>query len=191
MTNSRGIIEQAPLPWPNAPNIGEGDRPHIFGMIGKQLDDIINGPGSYYPEGTKKSPDALMGDLTEFYNSVERLGKQMNDPNNIMGDVLDELKKFNGAFAPITKWHPSSPERDKAIELPPDRTPYTRDRNVIEVDPFGRPYAPPMPWKDTRKDWNASAERSEPASTGQGPNAYRRLSSRLVYPSGRPPNSSA
>jgi len=55
MTNSRSIIEQAPLPRPNAPSIEEGDRSRIFGMVGKQLDDIINGrPGSYYQEGIKK-----------------------------------------------------------------------------------------------------------------------------------------
>jgi hypothetical protein len=75
MTEGRGPIERAPLPPPNAPVIGEGDRSRIFGMIGRQLDDIINGPGSYYPEGNKKSPDALMDDLMNLYNSVERLGK--------------------------------------------------------------------------------------------------------------------
>ena len=127
MTDSRSIIERAPLPRPNAPTIGEAVRSRIVGIVGQQLDGIINGPGSYYPEGTKKGPDQLMYDLTSFYDSIERLGRQLNDPNNIMGDVLNELKKFNNAFSPSTNWSPSTPPRDKAIELPPELTPYTRD----------------------------------------------------------------
>jgi len=190
MTNGRSIIEQAPLPRPNAPSIGEGDRSRIFWMVGKHLDDIINGPGSYYPEGTKKGPDALMDDLTNFYQSIERFGKQLNDPNNIVGDVLDELKKFNGAFAPAANWSDPGLQRDKAIELPTELTPKTQDQNIIEVDPFGRPYAPPMPWKNPRKDLNVSAEGPEQPLNSQTPNTYRRLSSRLVYPSGHLPNSS-
>jgi len=63
----------------------------------------ISSTGSYYPDGTKKGPDALLDDLTEFYSSVDRLGKQLNDPSNIFGDVLGELGKFNGAFAPMAK----------------------------------------------------------------------------------------
>ena len=151
MANNRGMIEQAPLPPPNAPSIGEGDRSRIFGLIGKQLDDIINGPGSYDPEGIKKNPDALIDELKGFYSSVERFGKQLNDPNNIMGDVLNELKKFNGAFAPATNWSDPNDQRDKSIELPSELTPETQDRNVIEVDPFGGPYATPMPWKNRRR----------------------------------------
>jgi hypothetical protein len=191
MTNNRSIIEQAPLPPPNAPSIEEGDRSRIFGLVGKQLDDIINGPGSYYPEGIKKSPDALMGDLTNFYRSIERFGKQLNDPNNVMGDVLEELKKFNGAFAPATNWSDPNDQRDKPMEAPPQLAPKTRDRNIIEVAPFSNPYAPPMPWKNPRKDLNVSGEGPQQGLNGQRPSAYRHLSSRLVYPSGRLPNSSA
>ncbi|WP_316204906.1 hypothetical protein [Bradyrhizobium sp. SZCCHNS3004] len=190
MTDSRSIIEQAPLSPPNAPSIGEGDRSRIFGMVGKQLDDIINGPSSYYPEGIKKNPDALMDDLKGLYGSVESFSKQLNDPNNIMGDVLRELKKFNDAFAPATDWSDPNDQRDKSIELPTERIPKTLDQNIIEIDPFGRPYAPPVPWKNPRSDLNVSAERPEPALDSQNPNAYRRLSSRLVYPSVRLPNPS-
>src|SRR4051794_35789236 len=129
MTNDRGLIERAPLPLPNAPTVKQGDRPRIFGMIGKQLDGIINGPESYYPDGTKKEPDALLDELTDFYGSVERLGKQLNDPSNIFGDVLDELRKFNGAFAPMAKWSAPSMQRDKAIELPTELAPKTLDQN--------------------------------------------------------------
>jgi len=93
--------------------------------------------GSYDPEGIKKNPDALIDELKGFYSSVERFGKQLNDPNNIMGDVLNELKKFNGAFAPATNWSDPNDQRDKSIELPSELTPETQDRNVIEVDPFG------------------------------------------------------
>jgi hypothetical protein len=172
MADSRGFIEQAPLPPPGAPTIGQGDRSRIFGMIGKQLDDIINGPESYYPDGTKKEPDALLDDLTEFYGSVDRLGKQLNDPSNIFGDVLDELRKFNDAFAPIAKWSTPGMQRDKAIELPSEVAPKTLDQNNIEIDPFGGPYAPHIPWKDPRKDlvsvgWPASGANAEE------PRAYR------------------
>jgi hypothetical protein len=147
MTDSRRIIEQAPLSPPNAPTIGQTDQSRIFELVGKRLDVIINGPGSYYPDGVRKAPDALMDDLTSFYDSLEQYGRQLNDPDNIMGHMLDELKRFDGAFAPMANWSASGLQRDKAIELPPELTPKTRDQNYIEIDPFGGPYAPSMPWK--------------------------------------------
>ena len=169
MTDSRGLIEQAPLAAPGAPSIGEGDRSRVFGMVGKQLDNIINGPGSYYPEGHKKSPDALLKDLSDFYGSVELLGKQLDDPSNIMGSVLDELKKFNDAFSSSARWSTPSYERDKGIELPSGLIPKTQDQNVIEIDPFGGPFAPPMPWKVPKKDRSVSAGGPEHASNVERP----------------------
>jgi len=57
-----------------------------------------------------------MDDLTNCYQSVERFGKQLNDPNNIMGDVLDELRKFNAAFSPdneLESFEPSQGQGDR------------------------------------------------------------------------------
>ncbi|XUM22259.1 hypothetical protein ACRAVF_01110 [Bradyrhizobium oligotrophicum S58] len=112
MTNDRGLIERAPLPLPGAPTIEQGDQPRIFGMIGRQLPSIINGPESYYPDGAKKGQMPCWA-MADFYGYVERLGKQLNDPSNIFRDVLDELRKFNGAFAPMAKWSDPSMQTDK------------------------------------------------------------------------------
>ncbi|MGJ4946435.1 hypothetical protein ACQR1W_38170 [Bradyrhizobium sp. HKCCYLS1011] len=185
MASTKGIIERAPLPPPNAPLIGEKDRSRIFGLIGQQLQDVLNGPGSYYPDGVKKSPDALMDDLTSFYSSVEGLGRQLNDPSNIMGDVLNELQKFNAAFAPATKWSDPHDERDKAIELPRDVSPTTRDQNIMEVDPgFGVPYPIPYPYSNqSTKERPISDTPSSQAPAGEEPSTYRRLATRLVFPS--------
>ncbi|MGJ4888081.1 hypothetical protein [Bradyrhizobium sp. HKCCYLR20261] len=182
MANERSFIERAPLPPPGAPTVEHGDRSRIFGIIGKQLDAILNGPESYYPDGTKKEPDALLDDLTGFYSSVEQLGRQLNDPTNIMGDVLDELRKFNGAFAPMAKWSDPSMQRDKAIELPPELAPKTLDQNNIEIDPFGGPFAPRMPWREPKKDLNVSAEvgRPEASNNGAGQSASRAPSTTLA-----------
>jgi len=44
--------------------------------------------------------------------------------------------------------------------------------------------------KKSEEDLNVSAEGPEQALNSQQPSTYRRLPSRLVYPSGRLPNSS-
>jgi hypothetical protein len=92
MADNKSLVERSPLQLASRPTIGEEDRSRIFRAVGKRLDDMINGPASYYREGMKKAPDALIDDLTGFYNGVERFRHQLNDPNSIMGDVLDELK---------------------------------------------------------------------------------------------------
>ncbi|WP_316227222.1 hypothetical protein [Bradyrhizobium sp. SZCCHNR1047] len=182
MASGRDFVERAPLPPPGAPKIEEGDRSRVFGAIGEQIDDIVNGPGSYYPEGHKKSPDALLEDLTNFFGSVERLSKQLDDPSNIMGDVLDQIKKFNDAFAPSARWSTPSSQKDKAIELPFKLVPETRDRNVIDVPDDG-PYTPPMPWRAPRKDRNVLLGGPQRVAGGVDPRVSRRLATRLIYPS--------
>ncbi|CCD97866.1 hypothetical protein BRAS3809_1430012 [Bradyrhizobium sp. STM 3809] len=144
---------------------------------------MINGDGSYDPEGHKKDPDALLKDLTGFYSSVELVSKQLDDPTHIMADVLDQLKRFKDAFSSSARWSDSSYEKDRRIELPSTLIPETRDRNVIDIDAFGGPFAPPMPWKVPRKDRNALAIEPEQRTVGASPVPSRWLSTRLVYAS--------
>ena len=54
MANESGLVQRAPLPPLNGPTITEADRPHVYGAIGKQLNDILNGTASYYTDSANK-----------------------------------------------------------------------------------------------------------------------------------------
>ena len=66
MSNDNGRIESAPPLPPNSPTITEADRARVYEMIGKELDNILNGSASYYPDSGKKNPYELMSELQSF-----------------------------------------------------------------------------------------------------------------------------
>jgi hypothetical protein len=113
----------------------------------------LNGPAPYYTDGVKKSSNHLMSDLKGFIGSVNRLKDAVNDPANIMGDVLIDLNSFKDAFKARTSndvetmWNDPGDKRDHGILVPNDIAPTTQDHNVIAPDldfrfPVPSPKAP-------------------------------------------------
>ena len=141
MANGNGSVQRAPLPPLNSPTITEADRARVYGAIGKELNDILNGAASYNADSVKKSSKDLMSELNDFIKSVGSLKDAVNDPVNIVGDAVRELEGFKNAFRRAvgndieTMWNDPKDERGKGIKLPDNLTPSTEDHNVIYADP--------------------------------------------------------
>jgi hypothetical protein len=134
-------IEKRYLAPLNAPPIREADRSRVYGIVGKELTDVLAGDQSYYPDGVQKDPRVLASDLDNFIASIKALQERVDDPSNILGMVSDVLKRHAYEFrALLQKNQPVD-----NIEIPPEHSPITSDRNDIYVDPDPGPYSPPNP----------------------------------------------
>ncbi len=190
MANGSGLVQRAPLPPLNSPTITEADRARVYGAIGKQLNNILNGTASYYADSMKKSSKDLKSELNDFIGAVESLKDAVNDPANVMGDALRHLKAFEGAFTAgvsndvETMWNDSKDKRDSRIMLRDDLAPTTEDHNIRDVDPEsdGQFSAPnPLSPRQWPKELKASIRSSDDvAASGGTPDLYRRLTRRVV-----------
>ena len=171
-----GYIEQQYLPPPDyETTIAEADRPRIYDAVRKQLGDLLEGNQSYYPDGVRKDWQARADDLDRYIKSFRSSQGHVNDPANILGDVVRYLRAHAEDFRNRMKGvGPSDP-----IELPPGLSPTTRDRNELYVDP--NPFAPPM--KDApvpRQEWSISTSSDRPISGVNRPE--RRLAPPIFFP---------
>jgi hypothetical protein len=192
MANGNGLVQRAPLPPLNSPIINEADRTRVYGAIGKELNNILNGATSYYSDSVKKSSMDLMSELNDFIGAVQSLRDVVNDPGNILGDAVRDLKHFGNAFSDgvdndiETMWNDSNDMRDNGIKLPDDLAPTTEDHNVIYVDPApqGQFSVPnPLSLKQWPKALNASIGSSnDVAVNGAPPDIYPRLGRRVANP---------
>lgn len=189
MANGSGFVQRAPLPPLNSPTITEADRARVYGAIGKELNNILNGVGAYHADSVKKSSKDLRSELNDFIGAVESLKDAVNDPGNVVGDALRHLKAFEGAFTAgvsndvETMWNDSKDKRDSGIRLPDSLTPTTEDHNIISVDPDsdGQFSAPnPLSPNQWPKELKASTGSSDDvAASGETPDVYRRLTRRV------------
>ncbi len=82
-----------------------------------------------------------MSELNGFIGTVENLKDAVNDPKDIVGDAVRDLRKFQDAFAGgvaddvVTMWNKPEDKRDQAINVPDSIAPTTKDHNIIYVDP--------------------------------------------------------
>src|SRR6266568_1108802 len=115
-------IESNPLaPLDARTKISEADRPKVYDLIGKQLDYLVNGPGSYYPDGGRKSPQAIGEDIERFKGRVSNLKSFVDDPASIIDSVVGHLKTFGQEFEARNK----QDQPKDGIELTPDLTPWS------------------------------------------------------------------
>lgn len=169
-------IEQQYLTPPDyETTIAEADRPRIYDAVRKQLGDLLEGNQSYYPDGVQKDWQARADDLDRYIKSFRSAQGHVNDPADILGDVLRYLRAHAQEFRDrIAAAGPSDP-----IELPPGLSPTTRDRNELYVDP--NPFAPPM--KDApvpRQEWSISTSSDRPIGGANRPE--RRLAPPIFFP---------
>jgi hypothetical protein len=195
---NKGVVQSAPLAPLNSPILAAADRPRVYGLIRKELNDALNGVSSFYPDGVKKSSSDLMSDLDKLIGSVTSLKDAVNDPTNIFGDAVRDLGGFREFFKKAvsndieTMWDDPDDGRDSRIRLPDNLAPTTRDRNDLYVDPELGPFAPPNPLlpQHWSKDLKASFE--SPGGVGNAfgaaaPVFYSRLlAGRATLPSSPP-----
>jgi len=146
-------IERQYLPPLNPETtITETDRQRVYDIIRRQLSDLLEGDQSYYPDGVQKDLQERRNDLKSFIGSITSLQGRVNDPADILGDVIRNLE-----------WHATDLRKRiesagpfDPIEIPQDRSPTTRDRNELYVNP--NPFAPPMETlPHPREEWTVSA----------------------------------
>lgn len=174
-------IERQPLPAPGAQPITEDDRQQLHDAIGRALKDVLSGPRSYYPDGVQENSQYMGADLDRFITSLENFkNNYVIDPSNVMGPMVDQLKKHVEEFK---KFHENQP--NDSIELPKENSPDTRDNHWIEVNPVPGPFTPPNPLSPKR--WPKYQDTSAPLSddTNSQPDnstavAYPRLSTRVL-----------
>jgi len=164
------VIESAPLPSPNSPAIAPAARSLVYELIGRELNEALNGAPSFHPDGVKKSSVDLMSNLDELIGTLTSMKDAVDDPTNIFGDALGHLKTFRRVFDNATSndiqtmWNNPSDSRDSKIRLPDNFAPTTRDNNVIYVDENPGMYSPPNPllpknWpKELRTSIQSSAD---------------------------------
>ena len=171
MANGNDFVQRAPLPPLNSPTITEADRARVYGIIGKELNNILNGATSYHTDSVKKNSRDLKSELKNFIGSVEGLKDAVNDPANIVGDVVRHLKGIQDAFETGTSndietmWNDPNDKRDDRIKLPDSLAPTTEDHNILDVDPNDdgsfaapNPISPNQPRKDLRASTGSAGD---------------------------------
>jgi hypothetical protein len=197
MANGNGFVQRAPLPPLNSPTITEADRARVYGAIGKELNNILNGSTSYHPDSVKKSSKDLRSELDSFVDAVRGFQDVLNDPANIVGDAVRHLEEFQKAFGTgvssdlETMWNDPEDERDRKIKLPDQHAPNTRDNRVIDPESELGPFSVPNPLSPNqwRKDLTASTGSPDSVATSAALSAPPRLFNNRVVNWGSGPTS--
>lgn len=126
--------------------ISERDRQRVYDIVRGHLSDLISGDRAYHRDGVQKDDQARVEAVEGYINSIGSLRGQVDDPSDILGEILADLTKYIGA---IKKRVVYDTPVDK-IELPPALTPQTSDQNSVYVDPDPGPFSPPNPLSPSR-----------------------------------------
>jgi hypothetical protein len=153
-------------------SITHADRSAVYDAIKGQLDNILNGPGSYVPDGVQiTDPNARLTRLDGLIKSLKAMRQnEVNDPNGVLESFAEDLRRLHGAASDELD------SRDRNILLDQSAAPDTRDRNDIYVSPEPDPYSPnPLTHENWKKYQDASLRSFEPSdlSSPTFPNSVR------------------
>lgn len=127
-------IESYPLPPINfGTTIREADRSAVYGIIGKELNSILNGAESYYPDAGRKDIQTSHSELKSFIADLQKLQGDVNDPSNILTSVLSDLGHIQKA---LEKTMEDEKAFDDAIQMKPEFAPNSSDSNILDPDRF-------------------------------------------------------
>lgn len=156
-------IERRNLPPVNPlAKIEEADRVRVYDIIRRRLADVITGSHSYFPDGVQRDERGRLADLKGFISSVESLRQHVDDPSDVLGQAINDLREFAGRLGSQIEQH----EPVDNIEIPPHLSPTTADNNVIYANPDGSPFSPPSPRSPNARpnDYRASVQELTPQS---------------------------
>lgn len=92
-------IERRYLPPLNPDTtITEADRDRVYNIVQRQLTTILEGDESYYPDGVQKRLQERASYLRRLIDSIASLQGRVNDPANILGDVVGHLEAHADTF---------------------------------------------------------------------------------------------
>src|SRR3954454_4890033 len=121
------VIESKPLdPLDPKALITEADRSSVYNIVGKELNYTLTGPGSFYPDGQRKSPQDISSDVTSLIEKVKTLQSFVDDPAGILKNVAADLAQFKNTFDQAIE-HNRPVDN---IEIPRDLAPNTEDGNI-------------------------------------------------------------
>src|SRR5882724_6725528 len=122
-TKNMATIERRPLPPPNstATTITEADRAEIIARANDVIDYYLNGPGSYWQAGPRKSllnePGvSTVTDLKRYRDGVSASQQFADDPNSILDSVIELI---NQAIYQVKTAAQDSEGRDDIWRGPP------------------------------------------------------------------------
>jgi hypothetical protein len=126
-------VERQPLaPLDSRTTIAPADRGKVYDIVKRELDHLVNGSGSYHPDGARKSRQTIGDNILGLKNRVESLQSFVSDPSDILRSVLKDLDGFHKAFAAIS----SDEEPKDNLDIPLDFVPGNPEHNSIDPKDF-------------------------------------------------------
>lgn len=108
---------------------------------------------------SRRDDQARQEALADYINSIDYMRGQVDDPTDILGGLLADLRDYARAISGRVKR--DTPVDD--IELPPALTPRTSDQNLLYVDPDSGRFSPPNPLLPSRRPRQFGASFPMPA----------------------------
>ena len=127
------VIKSKPLgPIDPKVAIAEANRSSVYSLIGKELNYLLNGPGSFYPDGQLKDPQTISSEITTLLEKVRTLQSFTDDPASILDKVVADLAQFKNSFDEAIK----NNQPVDNIEVPRDLAPNTEDGNILDPERY-------------------------------------------------------
>jgi len=128
-------IERKPLAPLNAlTKITEADRSTVYQAIGKELNYLLNGPGSFFADGVQLDTQNRLSGLEQLRKHVSDLQGVVDDPANILGSVLDDLRKLGIAVQGGMTYEDKHFDPGMVVKNN-ENLPSTEDSNIVGIDP--------------------------------------------------------
>jgi hypothetical protein len=156
----RDILRRELPPLNPRISITPADRSAVYDAVKRQLDNILNGPGSYVPDGVQiTDPNARLTRLDGLIKSLKAMRQnEVNDPDGVLESFAEDLRRLHGAASDELD------NRDRNIVLDQSAAPDTRDRNDLYASPEPDPYSPnPLTHENWKKYQDASLRSFEPS----------------------------
>ncbi|MEH2513946.1 hypothetical protein V1291_005300 [Nitrobacteraceae bacterium AZCC 1564] len=175
-------IESHPLPPINfGTTIREADRSAVYGIIGRELNSILNGADSHHPDGGRKDVQTSYSELEAFIADLQKLQGDVNDPSNILSSVLSDLGHIQKA---LEKTMEDEEALDDGIQMKPEFAPNSSDSNIIDPRPFQDWVKAPLAPRNIRFQQQARAALSQGQNLNSQPLMFQAPNGRPVTDTG-------